>query len=560
MIKYIRQNILCKKMIYVLCFIALNFLDVMRDFQFEYFQIRDKVYGFENILPGYRLGDIWLIVANCSGIFMAIIIFSAHPFRKFVNVLNGIWTGVCLIAMILLPFVRTGTHGTILVQEELAIFNICWIGILVIYYIKDFLGKKIKIHIGIVEAVWILLMLCMVFSMAKAKVWPLWYLFMFGIFYLTKYKKEDYVDLFDALLDGSIIAFLVMQLGTFLMRPFDDMRYQGIHTNWNLSALYYVIVLVMCLSKLHVLQMRGDKKIIKKVYYLIVAGVSLSLQFMTGCRTAWVTTVLLVVIYGLAVVRKLWTMTWKQVFLRGVILVATMLVTFVPVFMMARWIPTVLPVRMWSVGEYNNAVNQEGDLFKGENYTELDVFLDFTVVRIWNTIFSAKDDSIPASNQVTNTESPAVDTESSYVEATGHKDSDKITNAKIPSWIKDPAMRERFAIYGAYLQEMTWNGNGPDGELPGNAYHAHNLWIQVGFFYGIPAGILLVILSVMLIIRGFRQIKFNPENPYTIVTLLVTVLFFVYGLTEVVWNPGQIILFLIFFLQYPHGKQNVLAE
>ena len=64
----------------------------------------------------------------------------------------------------------------------------------------------------------------------------------------------------------------------------------------------------------------------------------------------------------------------------------------------------------------------------------------------------------------------------------------------------------------------------------------------------------------MLVVRGFWQVKSKLENPYVIVTLLITVLFFVYGLTEVVWNPGQLILFLVFFLQYPHGKQDVLAE
>ena len=556
MIKHIKKNIFSKKMIYMLCFIALNFLDVMRDFQFEFFQIQHRVYGFKHILPGYRLGDIWLIVANCSGIFMAIIVFSAYSFRKFVNVLNGIWVGICLSAMVILPFVRTGKYGTIMIQEELALFNICWIGILVIYYIKAIVKKEIEIHIDKVGAVWILLMLCMVVSMARAKVWPLWYLFMFGVFYLTKYKKEDYNDLFDALLDGSIIAFLIMQLGAFFMRPFNDMRYQGIHTNWNISALYYVIILIMCLCKLHVLQMQGDKKKIKKVYYLIVAGVSLSLQFMTGCRTAWITTVLLVVIYGLIVVRKIWKMSWKQVFFSGVVLVATMLLTFVPVFSMARWMPTILPVRMWSVGEYNVAVNLEGDLFKDDNYTEMAVFLDYTVGRIWNTFFPKKEEAVSLSN----TDSTDVKTESINVETTGHKDIDKITNAKIPSWIKDPAMQQRFRVYSAYLHDMTWLGNGPESDLARNAYHAHNLWIQIGYFYGIPAGILLIILSIMLVVRGFWQVKSKLENPYVIVTLLITVLFFVYGLTEVVWNPGQLILFLVFFLQYPHGKQDVLAE
>lgn len=545
----IRKKLLNKKVLYVICFMALNLLDVMRDFQFEYFQMGDRMIGLNQVLPGYRLGDIWLIVANCSGIFMAAITLSAYPVKKLFNKFNSIWTVICLAGMFLLPFLRTGRYGTILIQEELAIFNVWWIGVFAINLFKEvFIHKKMKIRMNVSFAMWTIITLFMVLSLAKAKVWPLWYYLMFTAFFVTKYEEKDYDALFNGMADGSIIAFIIMQTGAFFMRPFDDIRYQGMHTNWNLSALYYVIILVMCLYKLHILQLKKGK-VGQKIYYLLIAGISLSLQFMTGCRTAWITTVLLVAIYGIFAVKKAWQCKWRQVFLKGIILIVSMLVTFVPVFMMARWLPTVLPVRMWSVGEYTDTESnvRVEEPVTSEKYTEIDEFLEYTVFRIWYTFF-------PVDENAGEIEAEDIVEKEDMAEVPVHVDSEKITNAKIPSWVVDPAMQQRFRVYSAYIHDMTWNGNGPDSDLAKNAYHAHNLWIQIGYFYGIPAGVVLIILSIVLIVRNFRQMIKNTQNPYVVGALLFTILFFCYGLTEVVWNTGQFILFLVFFVQYPHEK------
>lgn len=43
----------------------------------------------------------------------------------------------------------------------------------------------------------------------------------------------------------------------------------------------------------------------------------------------------------------------------------------------------------------------------------------------------------------------------------------------------------------------------------------------------------------------------NQHNPYAIILFFICFLFVLFGITEVVWNPGQLILFLLFFVQHP---------
>ena len=132
-------------------------------------------------------------------------------------------------------------------------------------------------------------------------------------------------------------------------------------------------------------------------------------------------------------------------------------------------------------------------------------------------------------------------------------------------WIKDPALRIRMTIYKAYLDDMTWVGN-PRGTgyyeiYEGyHSWHAQNLWLQIAYYYGIPAGILLVILTGMLSIYHFKKMMKNKENPYAIIPFFLCVIYFVFGLMEVVWNTGQLILFLMFFVHMPLDNHHLLAE
>ena len=112
--------------------------------------------------------------------------------------------------------------------------------------------KKIPLRIGLLGWTWIAFTVWSVISVA-GRWWPLWFLLMFGSFYLIRFSMEDRATLLDAMIDGTIASFFVIQSYAFLFRPYDIVRYRGAFNNCNMMALYYLIVYCMILFKIHLL-------------------------------------------------------------------------------------------------------------------------------------------------------------------------------------------------------------------------------------------------------------------------------------------------------------------
>lgn len=82
-------------------------------------------------------------------------------------------------------------------------------------------------------------------------------------------------------------------------------------------------------------------------------------------------------------------------------------------------------------------------------------------------------------------------------------------------------------------------------------WHAHNVWLQAAYSYGIPTGLLFLALTVLLLRKRYRDMKAHAGIPYSIIPFFLCVLFFCYGTMELVWNMGQAVLPLLFVVQHP---------
>ena len=548
----LKDKIFNKYILYVICFVILNIFDAVRDMQLVSLQIQNRYIRLEDVLPGYKMGDIWMIVSNATGIFMMLIVLSGYKLKQFLTKVNAVWTGCCILAMIILPFVRTGKYGTILVQEEIAIINVWWI-VLVAKQIcvKAFREKKMPIKFNALAWLWIAITMCMFFSVAKSHMWPIFYLGMFGCFYLTEYKKQDIIRLFNAMIDGSIIAFVLMQTIACLLRPYDTARYEMLYSDCNMAASYYLIIYVMCLAKLHLLYIY-QTKIWKRMLYTLMAGVALSLQFMTGCRTVWGAAVVVTVFYGIIVVKKLWNKNWISVFICGILLTAVTIMMLFSTYLAIRWMPTVLPARLWYADELER-LNREvliGESKYSEKYVEFDELIQQHLARIIRTFVPEWGDLsiiMPYTNDrlVGESKTAIITRGLTNVVATQEKTSKAI----------DLSLKDRAAIYKAYYNELTWWGNNiTDENMVKMRYHAHSLYLQIAFSYGIPAGMLLIIIAVGLSIYSYKRVIKDRNNPYVIIPFMVCIIFFGTGIMNVVWNTGQLMLFLVYFTQYPFRK------
>lgn len=516
--KIFSLKLFIKRILYTLCAIALSAIDFALNTQ---------------------NGDKWSVAVNATGIVMLVIIASQYPVRKLLTLVNYIWSGLCVA--IIVAAVASGRDSIMHVYVwafVMAIVNVWWIVIYGKYLLPVFWRERSwkRIKPGLTGWIWIAMMLLMFFS-RSGRVWPVWFLAMFGMFYLTEYSSGERDALMDGMVDGMIISFFLLQIFAYGFRPYDVVRYVGAFTNSNIAALHYLVAYTMVLFKLHLLHQREAKKGWKLFYFTGGCGL-LGFMFLTMGRTAWVTAFLLTVLYGILVVRRIWKKKWGAVMGRFLVLGLTTVLLFPAVFATVRWLPAILHHPVWFLGEYNENKVHSFDPPDSWKYVEMDEFLETVLGRIWRTF------------QVCSSRDPFL------LVAQASEETDEIIELVGPEGM-DKALNIRLSIYKTYLGELNLLGHSSEEghyhfkDSDYIVWHAQNVWLQVAYDYGIPTGILFLAMTVLLLKRHYQSMKAHTDNCYAVIPFFLCVLFFCYGTMEMVWNVGQLVMALFFVVQHP---------
>lgn len=507
------QTAFGKRVFYTLCFFVLNVIDFLRTTQ---------------------NGDVWSAAANATGLVVLALLTSNCHLRMFRNVFS-VMCSVVAIGALGYPFLSHNLRpfGMYVWSYEIAVINIGWFCLLLPVYIRKlFIEKSLRIEPSILGTSWLIMMLLMTLSIGN-KVWPFWFLLIFGMFYVTRYTAQDMQMIKQGMIDGTLFFSLCIQAYAFGFRPYDELRYLGAYSNCNITSLHYLIVYIMLLFKIHIIQTTRGKKHEKIICFFFVAVV-LGLMFMTMGRTSWVTSIIVTLFYGILVIGKKWRKGIGSVLIRGAALSLTAVLLFPVVFASVRWLPTILHHPIWYEGEYNTEKVHSYDPANSYKYVEMDEFLEAVFGRIIGTFRTYHN---PFVLRVCAAE------QYETVKLIGPEDMDQ-------------SLRIRASIYKAYWRDLTWNGHlYEEGhyEIEGIGYyswHAQNVWLQMAYSYGIPAGVLFVEMTITLLVRGYRTLR-NSDEPYSIMPFFVCVVFFVYGIMEVDWNVGQYALTLLFIVQHP---------
>ncbi len=510
------KKMLSKYTLYLICFLALNLIEFLRATQ-----------------PG----NIWSAAANCTGPVMMVIIFSQLPIRDFLKPANYVYTAICALAVGAVYFHWTGHMGEYYFgQMATAVINIWWLGLVIRWFFRKIIEEKaMKLQVGALGWVWLILTLWTLVSVA-GRWWPVWYLLMFGAFYMIRFGKEDKAALIRAMIDGTIASFFAVQGYAYLFRPYDEVRYKGAFANCNMMALYYLIVYCMILFKLHQLHVRKSK-LVWKVFYMALAGGLLAFQFLTVCRTAWVCSVAVTLCYGWVVLHRAWGDGLGKLAVRGCALVLSAVLTFPAVFLSVRWLPTIHLHPIWYEGEWNEDRVHSWDPADSEKYVELDEFLNEALGRIYNVL-----DLFHAVN-------PFV------LRVYAASEADIIPEPDY-DWTQSSVLIRK-VILQTYWERSTWYGHPKeDGhyifeESGIYIWHGQNLWIQITYYFGYPAGLLLVLLTVLALWKAGKKAGSVRRDGYAMIPFLICIVYFLFGFTEVVWNPGQLILALVFIVMHP---------
>ena len=531
-------------------------------------------------LKATQTGDIWKVAVNVAGLVVMALVMSAYPVKELCCGFSKVFTIICLAVMVGIYGYWWMNPGKFVVWQYLtAVMNIWLIGIMLwVLWRRAAAGRLKKPKWDILSTLWVLLTIVMVLS-KSGRVWPVWFFLIYGIFYLTEYSEEDKDALVEGMVNGTIISFFIMQIYAYGFRPYDEVRYKGPLSNCNMTALYYLIVYCMILAKLHFLTLQKSGKI-RKLFWMVMAGGLLCFQFMTLCRTAWLSAIAVTFAYGILIVKGIWKDSLPKVLGKAVLLGVITVAVFPIVFGTVRWLPTILHHPIWYEGEWSEEKVHSFDPADSDKYVTLEEFLDTALGRFLQILEKpaavdgqAMQDAAGQgeagqgeAGQETAEESLVTEEETvdsgeelfmpdGYVRASAEAIGDEVP---ILDYSKDWTSSDiRVAIFKAYWKDLNWRGH---SEKEGyylitpkyRCWHAQNLWLQIAYYYGIPAGILLVVLTVVMIYYYIsRCYKGKLDQKYGVLPLLFVILYFTFGLMEVVWNPGQLVFVLIFLVQHP---------
>ena len=390
-----------------------------------------------------------------------------------------------------------------------------------------------QVRWNLLIVVTVLMIFLMLLSPYRA-IWPLWFLAVFGLFYLTRFEKACFDDLREAMVDGVILCFVVLQVYAYGYRPFDELRYRGAFSNCNITALHYLVTYVAILIKLHFLVMK-DSAGKWKIVFALLAAVLLDFQILTMTRTVWAISAVITVLFGLLVVKRIWNKSWKAVLGRAVALGLSVLLLFPFVFVTVRWLPPLRHHPVWYAGEWGEGKVHSFDPPTSEKYTDFDEFMEEILGRL--QILSSINNPF-----VLKAQAAEVD-EYRRVPLSGP---DTLTMS----------LRIRLTIYKSYLEDLNWIGHKKSEghyiipDLDTFVWHPQNVWIQVAYYYGVPAGVLFIVFSLLILGKHIKSVM-EKRSEYSFIPLLICIVFFIYGLMEVVWIVGQLILFLFLFTLHP---------
>lgn len=546
-----------KRILYTVCFAALCLIDCVR----------------------HTLGEEWWgPLVNCGGLLLLLITLTACKRKELKRIFNYVWTAlVLLVAAGAALFGDLHIFGVYKWTLVTALLNVWLIGLLAYRTVyRIFVAKALKLHLNVGSVLWIVMTVLMTLSPFRA-VWPLWFFCIFSLFYLTKFTEQDFVDLREGMIDGIILGFFILQIYAYGYRPYDEVRYKGAFANCIMAAMHYMVTYTAVLLKIRLLVQRKASKFWKAFYFIGAAGL-LGFQLLTMTRTAWVATAVITILYAIFVIRKEWKAGWGRIIGYAAMLGVSTVVLFPVVYATVRWLPPLRHHPIWYAGEWSESKVQSSDDPTSEKYISFEEVLEELLGRVgisvsWNDplVLEAKavDTAVSGAAEAevqTTDDDMAVSVDESVAEAAEiASDANEIvsdgTTYRVIS-IGDTgskaatSMRTRFAYYKAYLQDLNWIGHtdkeghyyvAENGDF---VWHSQNVWIQLLYCFGIPAGVLFIILSIMMLIRQFGY-AIRARRITSLVPLLITVAYAVFGLTEVVWLAGQFLLFAVFLVQHP---------
>ncbi|MCR4588407.1 MAG: hypothetical protein K5682_08375 [Lachnospiraceae bacterium] len=512
-------------MIYMLCFLGLMFIDWSR---------------------GSQVGSTWAWTVNLTGIVMAVILFTLVPLKDFVKPVYLIYSLICLAAMPA-AYYWWWDHQALIYRDKLltAVLNVWVLGLLAIHFLIRVKQGEQKVRLSLLQVLAILCLIWMTIS-ANEDIWPVWYLVMFFLFWQSSWDEKIRDQMLWGMLDGILAGFFAIQGLAFVFRPFDYIRYSGMYNNTNMNGLFYSISMAAFLGRLYLYRSQKGPRW-KIVFNWLFAAAMCAFVLYTMCRTAMVAVIGLVVVF--VIMADLIHLKDKAIHVAGRLLLfgLTIMLAMVLEYFPMRYLPAYFSHPIWYDGEWDEMRVQPNDSWDSWKYESFLYVLDelFLKFGIDTDLYDRYHELLPLLTlRVYAEEYPLYGMDGTETGITVTDDGILHTGNR--------SLDGRQLIYKIYLSDANLMGHplrDSQFRIGSNFYvwHAQNILVQVIFMYGIPAGILFFLIGLCIFRRSLKNLKGDMHGTAMVVLLFMTTRF-LYGITEVTWYPGQIVLFLLFFL------------
>lgn len=505
---------------------------------------------------GSQRGVVWEMTVNFTGVVMAVLLLTWAEWKRFLHPIYVVWS---LLGAVSIPFSLNWwqNHQTVIYRDKLwsAVLSAWLLGYFVIYVIKYWGFKKLCARLVQEKSNLVLyIMLFWMFFSLNEDVWPIWYLLMVLLIVAMPREQWQIDALRKGMIDGIIVDFFVIQGLAFVFRPFDapDCRYVGMYANTNMNALFYCIVLMAFLVRLYEVQKCNAPKWQSILLFLLATG-TCGFLCLTVSRTGLMTAFVLAVTYLIVVGFVLLKWNAKKALCR-ILAFGLCSILMIPVtYSVARYLPPLFHHPIWFDGEYSEDKVHSWDPIDSEKYVTLEDVLNQLHIRTGAMKSHALELFIDEPEEVTNYQTWGV---------TLH---DKFYPYGSPELLRHESLYSRLSIWEHYMKYGTLWGHsntwGHQTGMYGITWHGQNAFVQLWFYYGIPAGILYLIWIIVNIAYGLKQVEKRPETG-TLLILSMTVVFS-FGLLEATWYPAQMVLFLLVFtkmLLEQAGEQELRHE
>lgn len=478
-----------------------------------------------------------MTATNMTGVVLAIIIFSFFTAKSFFKPIYAIWVVFCIVAIPLgirvaldvYPYKGQVISGAI---------NVILYGFILIHVFFDLFTTRKIVGLRIPICFLWLIMLVIMFLSVNENIWPIWFAIIFGLYYVSDITLDTDRNIYMSIPDGIILGFFFIQGMALVFRPYDLVRYVGLYVNPNFNAMFYLMSYSSFLCKWFVLK-KQRKYPLLRVLLGLFAGSMYGFTIFTGSKSAILAMLLITLIFALLLLRYC---KHKIISFIGIWMgVGMVSVISIPIVYCAiRYLPTVHLHPLYFEGEYSVERVQPGESSDSEKYISFRTAMETNLGRFFYKFPNLEE--YVESFFVLKVHAAEVNEfqEPEYI----------YSMEEVWEGIDPVEMRQQIHKY--YFERLNWVGHKNDYDgAPISVYytapHAHNVFIQIAFLYGIPAGIMFVLMIMSFIPGCICLVKAGDDFRVCVISCFV-IAFVIFGFFEIDWMCGQLPFTMLFLL------------